>query len=192
MKNGIVLQRGGQFDLIMADPPWKYQNWSAHGEGKNPSRHYRCMETSKIMALDIGGLGAPSCLLWLWGTHPMVPDALARLEAWGFDFKTSGVWVKKTRTNKLAFGTGYILRGTSEPFFIATKGRPRTTKSIRSVIEGPLREHSRKPDEAFEAAEALMPNARRAELFSRENRPGWTTWGDEAGLFGRSDHRDDR
>ena len=51
------------------------------------------------------------------------------------------------------------------------------------TIEAKVREHSRKPDEAFEAAENLMPDARRIELFSRQLRPGWTVWGDEVGKF---------
>ena len=29
------------------------------------------------------------------------------LDAWGFRFATSGVWVKRTIHNSLAFGTGY-------------------------------------------------------------------------------------
>lgn len=49
---------------------------------------------------------------------------------------------------------------------------------------GPVREHSRKPDEAYAAAEAMMPQAmNRADLFSRQVRPGWTAWGDEVGKF---------
>jgi N6-adenosine-specific RNA methylase IME4 len=52
------------------------------------------------------------------------------------------------------------------------------------VIMAPVREHSRKPDEAYVAAEALLPGAlRRADLFSREARAGWTAWGHEAGKF---------
>lgn len=47
-----------------------------------------------------------------------------------------------------------------------------------------LRQHSRKPDEAFAAAEMLMPSAQRIELFSREARPGWEAWGNEIGKFG--------
>jgi len=29
----------------------------------------------------------------------------------------------------------------------------------------------------------LMPHARRLELFSRQERPGWTVWGNEVGKF---------
>ena len=54
---------------------------------------------------------------------------------------------------------------------------------MRNLIEGEAREHSRKPEVAYRAAEALLPGARRLELFSRASRPGWETWGDEAGKF---------
>jgi N6-adenosine-specific RNA methylase IME4 len=113
----------------------------------------------------------------------MVDQQLALLPRWGFRFVTSGVWVKRTKTGKLAFGTGYRLRCASEPFLIATNGEPTTARNIRTVIEGPLREHSRKPDEAYVEAEKMFPNVARADLFSRKTRPGWDAWGDEAGKF---------
>ena len=77
--------------------------------------------------------------------------------------------------SKLAFGTGYRLRCAGEPFLIATRGKPKTSRRVRNVIEGPRRQHSRKPEEAFAAAEAMMPDARRIEVFSRQPRPGWAT-----------------
>jgi N6-adenosine-specific RNA methylase IME4 len=54
------------------------------------------------------------------------------------------------------------------------------------TIEAAAREHSRKPDEAFRAAEELMPEVRRLELFSREKRRGWTSWGNEVEKFEES------
>ena len=113
----------------------------------------------------------------------MLPQAFAVMDAWGFTFKTAGHWAKRTRKGKLAFGTGSVLRCAGEPFLIGTRGTPRTTRSVRSVIEGKVREHSRKPAEAFTAAEQLMPDARRLELFSRQHRPGWSAWGDQVGKF---------
>jgi len=47
-------------------------------------------------------------------------------------------------------------------------GRP------RSVIRAPRREHSRKPDEAYEVIERMFPDAQRLELFSRRRRVGWS------------------
>lgn len=172
------------FGLIMIDPPWRFETWSDAGLGKSADRHYDTMSFEEIEAMPVGHLAAPDCVLWAWATHPLIDRQIATVRRWGFAFVTSGVWVKRTKNGKLAFGTGYRLRSASEPFLIATNGNPKTCKSVRTVIEGPLREHSRKPDEAYREAERLVPDVRRADIFSRQRRPGWTAWGREADKFG--------
>lgn len=178
-----ALRPFGGFDMIMADPPWSYEMRSEKGEGKSPQSHYDCMSIDQICALPVSALAASDCLLWLWSLNTMLPQALRVIQAWGFEYKTGGHWVKLTKNGKLNMGTGYILRGAGEPFLIATRGAPKTTKGVRSVIMGRIREHSRKPEEAFAEAERLMPDARRIEVFSRQRRPGWSNWGNEAGKF---------
>jgi N6-adenosine-specific RNA methylase IME4 len=179
----IDLRPHGGFDLIVADPPWSFDNFSAKGEAKNAKAQYDCTPLDWIKSLPVQILAADDCLCFLWATNPMLPDAMQVLDAWGFTFKTAGHWVKRTKHGKIAFGTGYILRCAGEPFLIGTRGQPKTTRSTRSVIEGPIREHSRKPDEAFAAAEKLMPDAKRVELFSRQQRAGWTVWGNQVDKF---------
>lgn len=174
--------RAWHYNLIMADPPWHHVTWSERGEAKSPQAQYRCAPLDEIMRLPVRQLAWQDCVLWLWATNPMLPQAFRVLEAWGFTFCTAGHWVKRTATGKLAFGTGRVLRCAGEPFLIGTLGNPATARNVRSVIEGPVREHSRKPDEAYAAAEALRMGPR-ADLFSRQSRPGWDAWGDEAGKF---------
>lgn len=198
------LRPAGGFDLIMADPPWTFDNWSAAGEEKNAKAHYDCEPLDWIARLPVAALAADDCLLWLWATNPLLREAFDVVEAWGFTRKTAGTWIKRTVTGKVAFGTGYIVRASNEPFILATRGAPKVTRSTRSAvvscdlpddftgdwpigtitIEGPVRTHSQKPDEAFAAAEALMPDARRIEVFSRTTRPGWSAWGNEVGKLG--------
>lgn len=174
----------GPFDLIMADPPWSFATYSKKGiTAKGAGGQYATMGLDAIKALPVADLAAPDCLLWLWATNPMLPQAIGVLEAWGFTFKTAGHWAKRTRHGKLAFGTGYLLRCAGEPFLIGTRGAPKTARNVRSVIEGPVRQHSRKPEEAFAAAEQLIPGAHRLELFSRQTRPGWAVWGDQVTHF---------
>tara|TARA_R110002126_G_scaffold290704_4_gene448325 strand:+ start:22165 stop:22746 length:582 start_codon:yes stop_codon:yes gene_type:complete len=172
-----------RYNLIMADNPWRFNLRSAKGEGKSAQAQYDCQSLDWIKALNVIDLAAPDCLLWLWATNPMLDQAFEVMNAWGFKFKTAGHWSKKTKHGKQAFGGGYILRCAGEPFLIGTIGNPKTTKSVRSVIEGPVRDHSRKPEEAFEAAERLMPDAWRCELFSRQRRKGWDVMGNEIGKF---------
>lgn len=206
LREFLDMRPHGGFNMIVADPPWRFDLRSEAGEEKAPQAHYTCLDIDTLCALPVEALAAEDCLLWLWATNPMLPDALRVIEAWGFKFKTAGTWVKRTTRGKDAFGTGYILRSANEPFIIATRGAPKTTRSTRSTvptyddgfhalgdggnwpagsitIEAKIREHSRKPDEAFEAAENLMPEAQRIELFSRQVRPGWKAWGNEVGRF---------
>lgn len=178
-----ALRPSGGFDLIMADPPWHYEMRSEKGEAKSPQAHYQTMPLAEIKAMPVEMLAARDCLLWLWAVGPMLPQAIEVMAAWGFTFKTQGQWAKMTKTGKQHFGTGYILRNAGEPFLIGTRGAPKTSKSVRSVVLGPVREHSRKPDEAFAAAEALMPDAKRLELFSRQRHSGWKVFGLESGKF---------
>lgn len=188
----------------MADPPWSYDMRSEKGYAKAPEAQYSTMPLDAIKALPVEALAATDCLLWLWAVNPQLPQAMDVLRAWGFTFKTAGTWLKRSKHGKVAFGTGYILRSANEPFLIGTRGSPKTTRGTRSAIitdaaqelmemgivpkvvvtiEAVAREHSRKPDEAYLACEELMPGARRLDLFSRQRRDGWTSWGDEAGKF---------
>lgn len=172
-----------RYGLIMADPPWRFENWSQAGERKNASAQYDCMGLEAIKAMPVGHWAAPDCLLWLWATNPLLPEAIEVLRAWGFNYKTAGHWSKKTTGGHQHFGTGYILRSAGEPFLIGTIGKPRTARNVRSVIEGVAREHSRKPEEAFQAAEHLCGDVPRLELFSRQERPGWDVFGNETNKF---------
>lgn len=186
MSGGVFegLAPPGGFGLIMADPPWTFAARSPKGLRKSAQAHYGCMSLDEIAALPVAGLAARDCVLWLWATNPMLPHALRVMAAWGFAYKTHGAWVKRNpASGKLAFGTGYILRSAHETFLIGTRGAPRCARSVRSAVMGPRREHSRKPDEAFAAAEALLPGVARCELFSRQARPGWAAWGNEARRF---------
>ncbi len=172
------------YDVIMADPPWEFRTRSDKGHGKAPQGHYPCMSLDDIKALPIASFAGRDCLLWLWATNPMLPQALEVMTAWGFTFKTAGHWVKRTKTGKLGFGTGYIFRSSGEPYLIGTFGSPEYRKDTRSVIEAEIREHSRKPEIAYQVAESMCLRAiRRLDLFTRERRAGWDAFGDEIHKF---------
>lgn len=177
------------YGMLMVDPPWSFANWSADGGEKSPSAHYACVSTADLIEqFPVGHLAGGDCWLWLWATHPMLPDAMRALQAWRFQFVTSGVWVKTTPKGGLAFGTGYVLRSASKPFLIGKVGKPPVcNRSIRTAIMAPRGRHSAKPAAAYKAAAALAgPNAFMAEVFSRTRRRGWDTFGDEDGKFGEA------
>jgi N6-adenosine-specific RNA methylase IME4 len=208
MTDLLSIRPAGGFGLIMADPPWSYEMRSENGYAKAPEAQYSTMPLAAIKTLPVEALAAPDCLLWLWAVNPQLPQAIEVLQAWGFTFKTAGTWLKRSTRGKVNFGTGYILRSSNEPFLIGTRGSPKTTRATRSAvithderfkrtgdwsdiwpngtvtIEASIREHSRKPDEAYRACEELMPNVQRGELFARQQRAGWTVWGNQTDKFG--------
>jgi N6-adenosine-specific RNA methylase IME4 len=57
---------------------------------------------------------------------------------------------------------------------------PAPGEQCSSLIEAPVREHSRKPDEARRMIEAIFPNLPKVELFARSPCEGWDVWGQEA------------
>ena len=80
-------------------------------------------------------------------------------------------------------GLGYWTRANSEVCLLATRGNPkRLDKGIRQGILEPIREHSRKPDCVHKRIERLVAGPY-LELFARQSRPGWSSWGNEATKF---------
>jgi N6-adenosine-specific RNA methylase IME4 len=183
---GPVLSTGGwpfhglepqAFDIIMADPAWKFRLYSPRGEKKSPQRHYRTMDTAEIAALPVGLLASNNCLLLLWCTWPMLRDGFAVMEAWGFRYVSGGAW------DKGRMGPGYVVRTRCEPFLLGTTGSFDHARGHQNLIAETRRQHSRKPEAAYRWLETYRPGATRLELFSRTPRQGWAAWGDEVGKF---------
>lgn len=172
------------YGALITDPPWRFANRSAKGEHKNAVQHYDCMSLAALRTLPVADLAAKDCALIMWATAPLLPEAVELMRFWGFDYKSAGTWAKQSSTgNKWAFGTGYCFRSASEFFLLGTRGKPKVrSRSIRNLIVAPVREHSRKPDAMHDNVEALYEGPY-GELFAREGRPGWDTWGNETEKF---------
>lgn len=181
------------YDFAMFDFPWPFVVRTLRGEKKSPSAQYRLMTMDDIARTNPQDLLAPRGVAFFWCTWPLIArQALLIENVFGLEVKTGGAWAKRTVNGKLRLGTGYILRSVCEPFVIAArKGHALRGADARNLIEtfenkmvdGLAREHSRKPDEAYQLIERLTPGWRRADVFSRYRRPGWDGWGHEAGKF---------
>lgn len=172
----------GPFDLILADPPWKFTSNSKENPGRNAMGHYDCMPLAEIKALPVADVAARDALLLLWTTAPFAELSWSVMEAWGFKYVSQMVWVKDR------IGTGFWARNRHEIVYIAKRGKfpcPRPAPFPDSVISGQQREHSRKPDVLHEIIDAAWPNARKLEMFARESRPGWSSWGNQTTKFDR-------
>ena len=117
---------------------------------------------------------ADPCVLFLWATVPLLPEAIRVVQAWGFDYKTHLVWVKDR-----APGIGWWLWTHHELLLVASRGSALPIERVDSVITATSAAHSRKPDEAYTAIDRMFPGVRKVECFARAPRPGWAVWGNE-------------
>jgi N6-adenosine-specific RNA methylase IME4/ParB-like chromosome segregation protein Spo0J len=169
----------GTFNVILADPPWEYDN---RIQKWGPAElHYPTLSVEDIC--DLGEIlpVAANAVLFLWVTNSLLQSAIYVIDAWGFDYKTNIVWVK---TGLKRPGSGWYVRGRHELCLICTKGSftpldEKISPPIGSVITAPVGEHSEKPEELYDIIERLYPGCSYLELFAREDRNGWTSWGNE-------------
>jgi len=168
------------FDIVVADPPWRFSSNSDAKPGRNARRHYACMSDSDIMALPVRHWCARDALLCLWTTAPMLERSLPVLRAWGFRYVSQLVWVKDR------IGTGFWVRNRHEIVLVGRRGRfpcPRPAPFPDSVMLGGQRDHSRKPEALQDMVDAAWPQARKLEMFARRPRTGWQVWGNQTDLF---------
>ena len=171
-----------KYSVILADPPWAFRAWSNKGMGRSAEQHYPTMGVEDIKALSVADLAAEDCVLFLWATFPMLKEAFAVIDAWGFTYKTVAfTWVKENRKSPgLFWGLGYWTRANAEVCLLATRGSPkRQSAAVHQVILSPIERHSKKPDAVRERIVALMGDVTRVELFARQETPGWDVWGNE-------------
>lgn len=173
-----------KYQIIYADPPWDYNFKSPTASPRPPtsqraggaSYYYPTMPTVQIKQLYVQPLCEDDCMLYLWATNPMMPDAFAVMRAWGFEYKTMITW-HKLRCK----GMGYWFRGHTEHLLFGVKGNIKPFRSLQhNIVEHEVLEHSKKPGVFREIIEKASPEmTRRVELFARERYNGWDVWGNE-------------
>jgi N6-adenosine-specific RNA methylase IME4 len=178
--------RGRLFGTVLADPPWRFQN----STGKVAPEHrrlarYGTLSLTEICDLPVASLCDDAAHLYLWVPNALLPDGLEVMRRWGFTYKSNIVWHKVRKDGGSdGRGVGFYFRNVTELLLFGVRGRnARTLAPGRrqvNMLQTRKREHSRKPDEQYELIEACSRGPF-LEMFGRGGRPGWTTWGDQAG-----------
>ena len=170
-----------KYEIIYADPPWKYKDTASSGE-RGASFKYDVQDHKWICSLPVKNITADDCVLFMWVTMPQLPNVFEIIKAWGFEYKTCGfTWVKKNKIKDSWFmGMGNWTRSNPELCLLSVKGKPkRVDASVLSVVDTPIEKHSKKPDIVKNYIVKLCGNLPRIELFARQRTQGWDVWGDE-------------
>lgn len=198
-----------EYSIVMADPPWEFNR---SGDTKRTAdSHYPTMNMNELgkLGMQLERSLSPRAALFLWTTNATIPESMALFQRWGFKFVTVAfVWVKITNRalpdrelrraiaegerviryddgyHRMHFGMGSYTRAQAEFCFLGKRGdMPVEDHGVPQVIYAPVREHSRKPDEAYTLIQRMYPNRAYLELFARQRRPGWAAFGNEVDKF---------
>lgn len=170
-----------KYKIVYADPAWQYRD-SRKNKPAYGGITYPTMKTDDIAALPVQNIADKDCVLFLWATMPMLPDALKVMKAWGFKYKTCAFnWVKTNpRSGTYAVMLGQWTMGSTEICLLGVKGHPkRICKNIKQLVVEPKTGHSKKPGEVRDRIVALMGELPRVELFARDCAPGWDCIGND-------------
>ncbi|RKR28303.1 N6-adenosine-specific RNA methylase IME4 [Acidovorax sp. 93] len=176
---------GRKFKTILADPPWQFQNRTGKvaPEHKRLSR-YGTLTLDDIKALPVAEAAADTAHLYLWVPNALLPDGLAVMQAWGFQYKSNIIWQKIRKDGGPdGRGVGFYFRNVTEILLFGTRGKnARTLQAGRTqvnIMNTRKREHSRKPDEQYPLITSCSPGPY-LEMFARGKREGWAIWGNQA------------
>lgn len=182
------------YATIVADPPWPYDT-TVNGTAALPRSikkdgqvgrgvgnfRYSTMPIADLCAMPVRDLAAPNAHLYLWVTNSFMVEGHQIARAWGFKPKTVLTWVKTQQDNpcRVSMKTGYYFRGATEHVIFAVKGSLplATTEGMPTAYLWPrVAAHSVKPAAFGDLVEKVSPGPY-LELFARQPRLGWDSWG---------------
>lgn len=181
-----------KFSTVYMDPPWAETGGGVITRGAQA--HYPVMSTHDIHAVISTATEwrqvADDAHLYMWVTNNFLDAGLRLIKDLDFRPVTNIVWVKSRSPEdvpleqvKLQTGLGQYFRGSHELLIFAVRGKGldvRTAaRDIGSVVIAPRGKHSAKPHVFYDLIEARSQGPY-LEMFARNGRAGWTSWGNQA------------
>ena len=179
-----------KYQIIYADPPWKQSKGGKksvrpHSSGKPFDYSVISLEEIQAILDEAGFRSDENRVLFLWTIDKYLFQAEQLAERLGYKLHARMIWNKVTgipAAFTIRFGHEYLLymyKGKFLPIAKEERGK------IHSVFTEQVKEHSRKPEKAYQIIERLYPNTNKLELFARPQSPlfpkrkGWDVWGNE-------------
>ena len=107
---------GKKYSTIYADPPWRFQNRTGKVAPENKKlNRYETMSLEEIEALPVSQIASEKGHLYLWVPNALLPEGLAVMKAWGFEYKSNIVWEKIRKDGEPdGRGVGFYFRNVTE------------------------------------------------------------------------------
>lgn len=172
------------YGLIYADPPWKQSRGGKKSVRENssgkPLDYPTCSldEIKEHLKLATESTTENS-ILFLWTIDKYLFEAQQIAESLGYKLHARMIWDKVTgipAAFTVRYGHEYLLymyKGKLTPVAKDERGK------IHTVFRERVTKHSKKPDIAYEIIERLYPDLKKLEMYARETRDGWDSFGNE-------------
>ena len=173
-----------EYDLILADPPWKTAKGGKKAVRPNTSGKELDYPTLSLEDIEdhLGlatSLTADDSVLFLWTIDKYLFEAEDIARRLGYKLHARMIWNKVTgipAAFTIRYGHEYLLymyRGKLLPIAKEERGK------IHSVFTEKVKRHSQKPEISYELITRLYPEARKLEMYARTERDGWDAFGNE-------------
>jgi N6-adenosine-specific RNA methylase IME4 len=172
------------YGTIIADPPWPLRGGKGGKAGYSKTMsadcHYPLMTVKQITELRVRDIALPDSHLYMWVIDQFLEDAFGVMRAWGFRFVRTRCWYMDDES----YGLGQYYRTNHQIVMFGVRGQPPYARingkrpCVDSAFPHSRMRHSQKPWDVHEGAE-LVSYGPRIELFARQQRKGWDSWGNE-------------
>lgn len=177
-----------KYQVIYADPPWDYGGKMQYDKttikSENEGFHkkiflssaefkYPTLKLKQLKELDVAGIAAEDCLLFMWTTGPQMANSIELGEAWGFEYKTIAfVW------DKMVHNPGrYTLSQTEFVLAFKRKISAQRCEECETIHSSASRRTQREACGSYRWNYENVSGAGKIELFARNNYIGWDNWG---------------
>ena len=171
------------YDVFIVDPPWN-KRWEKYG--KNDLRKvrpiYEVMSVQEIFNLldeEVFTTANIPHTVFMWTIEEFLESCDQEMKRRNYRRHIRLIWDKCN-----GFPAAFTVRFSHE--YLIWYYKPKMLciqKSMRgkftSIIREKKREHSRKPDSAYDLIKCLYPKQNKIDVFSREKREGFAQWGNE-------------
>lgn len=173
-----------KYDIIYTDPPWQQTKGGKRKCRPNQGKEldYPVMDLDSIFEIQKPFFN--NCNekhnIFMWTIDKYLHDTERKMKELGYELHARFIWDKENGIAPaftVRFSHEYLL-------WFYKKGKMlKPTEEMRGKYTTVLREpstiHSKKPICAYEMLENMFPNTNKIELFARNKRDGWESWGNE-------------
>lgn len=185
---GSIKEIKSCYGVVVTDPPWKQTKGGLRSARPNQGRSldYKTTtledieENQKYVAEH---LSEASHSVFMWTIDKFLFEAETMMQRLNYRRHARLIWDK---TNGVA--PAFTVRYSHEYLLWFYGGKFQSVDTSQrgkftTVFREKSREHSRKPEVAYSFIEKMYPTATRLEMYARNSRPGWDSWGFEVDKF---------